>query len=324
MNFSTSPAMLLNAILVLGRRSHRVQLLPLIDIDQQPIRLFGRGVEAAIDDARERLRVARAIECGFLFEIRVDLGRTGVLGQSSKGVRKRAQRRLAGAERDNVPRPRLPLLAQRRKQAGEDKRRLAAARRANDRDKAVRAHLRDKLADRVVAAAEERRVLLPERLEAPVGANRGAKLGRCNRLAAKGGAKRGKAIGLLKDARSLAEIDPGQKLQKPSWRRRAARHQHRDHRKRRLASLADQREFALILLGVADAVLAEKDGDRAGTVDRVFKPRNPSKARSKLAAVIKGGQALGAQPTVQFRRAGFVAAGVADKYVVAPPPMTKA
>jgi hypothetical protein len=70
------------------------------------------------------------------------------------------------------------------------------------------------------------------------------------------------------------------------------------------------------LLSVADAVLAKKDSDGAGTVDRIFKPRNPSQARPKLATVVKGGQALVAQPTVQFRRAGFVAAGVADKYVV--------
>ena len=44
--------MLLEALLVLGWRCHGVKLLPLVDIDQQAVWLFGRGVEAAIDSTR--------------------------------------------------------------------------------------------------------------------------------------------------------------------------------------------------------------------------------------------------------------------------------
>jgi hypothetical protein len=77
----------------------------------------------------------------------------------------------------------------------------------------MRLHLSDELADRVVAATEEWCVLLSERLKAPVWADERPNSGGRNRFAAKRGAERGKAVGLLKNTRSLAEIDPGQKLQ---------------------------------------------------------------------------------------------------------------
>jgi hypothetical protein len=59
---------LLTTILIFGPRSHSVKLLPLINIDQQAVGLFGRGVQAAVDDAEELLRVARAVGGGFAFE----------------------------------------------------------------------------------------------------------------------------------------------------------------------------------------------------------------------------------------------------------------
>ena len=163
--------MLLNAILVLGRRSHCVQLLPLIDIDQQPIRFLWRSVEAVIDHAGKFVRVTVAIEPSFLFQVSVDLGRTGVLGHTSEGGRKRAQWPRAWSERDNFPSSRLALLAQRRQQAREDQRRLAAARRPDDSDKAVYFHLLSKFADCGVPAAEKRRILFPERFKPPIRAD---------------------------------------------------------------------------------------------------------------------------------------------------------
>src|SRR5207342_2738890 len=96
-------------VLVLGRRGHRIQLLPLIDIDQQPIRLLWRSVEAVIDHAGEFVRVTVAIEPSFLFQVSVDLGRTSFLGHTSESSRKRAQWQRAWAERDNVPGSRLAL-----------------------------------------------------------------------------------------------------------------------------------------------------------------------------------------------------------------------
>ena len=76
---------------------------------------------------REHACVARAIGGGFVLEIGVDLGRPGIFRHSSEGGRQGAQRRRSRTERYNVPHRGLALLAQRRKQAGEHKRRLAAA-----------------------------------------------------------------------------------------------------------------------------------------------------------------------------------------------------
>ena len=149
-------------------------------------------------------------------------------------------------------------------------------------------------------------------------------LGRGDRLAAQRGAERLEALRLLADALPLAEINPSQKLQKPGRRRIAARHQHRDDREGRLAGLADQRELALILLGIAEPMRADQDGDGLGAADRVFERRNPAQARTKRAAVEKGAEALLVEPAVQLRCGGAVAAGVAEKNIVSPPlPMTR-
>ncbi len=64
----------------------------------------------------------------------------------------------------------------------------------------MRLYAGDKLADRVVAAAEERRVLLAERLKAPVGADRRPDGGGRDCLAAQRGAEGFEAVGLLADA----------------------------------------------------------------------------------------------------------------------------
>jgi hypothetical protein len=151
----------------------------------------------------------------------------------------------------------------------------------------MRLHLGDERADRVVAAAEERSVLLSKRLKAPVWADLRPNSGGCNRFAAKCGAERGKAAGLLKNTRCFAEIDPGQKLQKAGWRRFTTRHKHRNHRKLGVVGLTNQGELALILLGVANAMLAEEDGDGAGAVDGLFERRDPWETWTKFAPVKK-------------------------------------
>jgi hypothetical protein len=68
--------MLLRPFPILGGR-HGIKLLPLIDVDQQAVRLFQRGAEAPVDDARKGPRVAGAIKVRLFFEMRVDLGRAG-------------------------------------------------------------------------------------------------------------------------------------------------------------------------------------------------------------------------------------------------------
>ena len=73
-------------------------------------------------------------------------------------------------------------------------------------------HAGDKVLDRIVTAAEERRVLFPERLQAAVWADQHSEGRRGDHLAPKRGAKGYEAVGLLKDVGCLAEVDPGQKL----------------------------------------------------------------------------------------------------------------
>jgi hypothetical protein len=65
------------------------------------------------------------------------------------------------------------------------------------------------------------------------------------------------------------------------------------------------------LLRVAEAVLADQDGDGAGAGDSVLERRDPSQARMKFFAVKKRAQTQRAEPAVHFRGAGEVAAGVA-------------
>ena len=158
----------------------------------------------------------------------------------------------------------------------------------DDGDEAMLLHPRDEFADRIIPATEKSRVLFVERLQTPVRTDRRADcLAVGDRLAAQRGAERIEALHLLTDALPFAEINPGQKLQKPGRRRIASRHQHRDDREGGLAGLADQRELALILLGIAEPMRADQDGDGLGAADRVFKRRNPAQARTKRAAVEK-------------------------------------
>ena len=187
--------MLLEALLVLGRRRHGVKLLPLIDIDQQAVRLLGRGVEAAFDDAREHLDVAAAKEARLLLRAmrrsRTAPAFSGGVPNASASARSgdlpgrsvttshivvRPCLRSAGMSpantSDDLPLPDGPTTATK----------LCACTRA------------DKFADRVIAAAEERRVLFAERLKAPVGADRRADGGGGDRLAAQRGAEIGEAF----------------------------------------------------------------------------------------------------------------------------------
>src|ERR1700722_20691964 len=149
-------------------------------------------------------------------------------------------------------------------------------------------HTRGELADRVIAAAKERGVLLPEWLKAAVRTNGRPDVGGGEGVAAQCGAEGFEAFRLLPDGLPLAKIDPGQELQEPGRWRFAARHQHRDHRKFLVTALPNQCEFTLVLLGVANTVAADEDRDRLGAADCVFEGRDPPEASAKRAAVEKG------------------------------------
>ena len=69
---------------------------------------------------------------------------------------------------------------------------------------------------------------------------------------------------------------------------------HRHDREGRIAGLADQGEFAFVLLGVAEP-RADQHDHRLGGTDRLFQRRNPGQARCKIAAIKERGQALGTQ-----------------------------
>ncbi|VFU10525.1 protein of unknown function [Methylocella tundrae] len=181
----------------------------------------------------------------------------------------------------------------------------------------MRLHLRDQVADCAIPAAEEGGVFFPEGLQAPVGADQRANGRRRDRLSMNGLAKERQAVLLRQHRGAPAEVNPGQKLQKAGWRVLAARHEHRNHRKPVIAHLPHQSELTLILLGVANPVGTDEDGDSIGLSNRVFERRDPAKTRAKLTAVKEGTEALGAQPAVQLRRGGSVAAGIAQENIVA-------
>jgi len=259
---------------------------------------------------------SRSVGIGFAFKIRVLCGWAGIIRHGAEGFGERAQRPFARPQRDHVPHCGPTLLAQRRKQPGEDERRLATARGADHGDKFMLLYAHDKLADGVIAAAEEGRVLFAERLQAPVRADRRPDGGGGESLAAQQGVKLGEVVGLLKNACAFAEIDPGEELKEPGRRGVAAWHQDEDYRERGVRGLPNEREFALILLGIAKPVLAYQDGHGLRAADCLFQRRKPPKARAKRSAVEEGSEALGAKPAIQLSRGNFIAAGVAEKDVV--------
>jgi hypothetical protein len=122
----------------------------------------------------------------------------------------------------------------------------------------------------------------------------------------------GKAVGLLKDGRVLAQVDPGQKLEEPGRWRGAARHQHRDRWKRRLPCLAHYGEFALVLLGVADPMLTDKDDERPMASSRAGTHGRPGRSLLRSKKVEKP---WSLQPIVQLRRGSLVAAVIAGEHI---------
>jgi hypothetical protein len=98
------------------------------DINQQAVRLFLRGVEAAINDARKHLGAARAGRTSLPFRDGRRSRPAGGLQHSPKGVGERAERGLARTQTDHIPHGRPALPTQRWQEPSEHERRLATAR----------------------------------------------------------------------------------------------------------------------------------------------------------------------------------------------------
>jgi hypothetical protein len=75
--------------------------------------------------------------------------------------------------------------------------------------------------------------------------------------------------------------------------------------------------LALLVMGGADPVLADDEGDGLGSADHIFERRDPSEARTRRTAFEESCEALGGQPAVQLRSGGPVAVGVAQEDIVA-------
>src|SRR5277367_5940701 len=64
---------------------------------------------------------------------------------------------------------------------------------------------------------------------------------------------------------------------------------------------------------IADPVLSKQNSDGTGAGDGFLDRGDPPKARTKLTSIKESAQTFGAEPSVQVRSGGSVAAGVADK-----------
>ena len=155
MNFSTSLRMLTPLLLVLSGRRHRIKLLPLIDVDQQPVRLLWRRIEAGVDNTSELTCVARTIGSGFVLKIGVDLA----AGPASSGtVPKASPRRGAVTLPDETTR--RPTSSSRAAGAMPEAGRRTQATtcrclKDRRRHKGISSDLSDEIADRIIPAAEE-------------------------------------------------------------------------------------------------------------------------------------------------------------------------
>ena len=127
------------ALLALGSRRERVQLLPLVDVEEQAVGA-GLMVQMVPDQLVEADRAA-AQAIGVGIDLLDAFGRRGALGRRRERLGERVQRLVARADRQHVPGGAARAFAQRREQAGEDQGRLAAARAADHRDQPVRLDL---------------------------------------------------------------------------------------------------------------------------------------------------------------------------------------
>jgi hypothetical protein len=80
--------MLLTLLRVLCSRRHGIKLLPLIDVDQEPVGLLGRRIEAVVDNTSKFACVALTIGCGFVLKVGVGRGRASFFRHYSEGVAK--------------------------------------------------------------------------------------------------------------------------------------------------------------------------------------------------------------------------------------------
>ena len=279
-------------LLVTGARRLGIELLPLVDIEQQPLGPTFRPLQFAEDHVRQELRVTGSKSLRFVADFFLVFGDSLALRTRIEGSRQRAQWVASGRERQHAPElvARLPQGGQ---QSGIDQGRLSAARPAHHENEWVLADLADQLVDSAAPAEEECRVLLAERIEAAVGTDRF--LYGAFGLAADRREQSRQRVRRLGHVRGLGKVDPGQQMEKverPVGRR--SRQHHRDDRERRIAGLPDQRELSLVLLRVAEP-RAEQHDHRLGGIHRPFERRDPRQARCELTAVDERDQAVGTQ-----------------------------
>jgi hypothetical protein len=119
----------------LGSSRERIQLLPLVDIEEQTV---GAGllVQMVPDQLVEPNRAAQQA-VGIGIDLLDPFGRRGAIGRRREHRRERVQGLLARTDCQHVPGDAMGALAQRREQAGVDQGRLPAARAADHRDQRV-------------------------------------------------------------------------------------------------------------------------------------------------------------------------------------------
>ena len=150
-----------------------VELLPLVDIEQEPVGaplVCGRE-QAADAGGEQRLGSARRMATCSL-DRSVGLERRQVGRGWVEGANQGVQRLGAGAQTDHGPAAAVGTAAQGRDQAGIDDRRLAAAGAADQGQERLVADLGDQLVDLVLAAEEQAGILLAEGEQAAIGADR--------------------------------------------------------------------------------------------------------------------------------------------------------
>jgi hypothetical protein len=165
-----------------------------------------------------------------------------------------------------------------------------------------------------LAAAEEGRVLLAERLQAAVGADLRARvtspLGWAGGLAADGLGQQ------LEAAVEIgAEVDPGVEAEEAQGRVLGARKDDRDDREGRVLGLAVEGLVLLALLPGTKAVGAEQHGHGAAVGEGILERLGPRAARGEIPAVEEDPEPVGVQGLGDALDHRLVGAAVAQEDV---------